>query len=205
MYGAEQFTDEKYACQRSLVDKVCNDALSKWPPTFCNSLLWLLLLNEPLVSVQLCFFYSLPFQNILLFAISLFFLFSLLHYFFPMHPQFLLLFHPVSTSICFASYQILSAHSYTHTLTPSLLFRSLHPLCWPPLAKCHTFSHKWSPLWFETLTHTELQPPQNVFSSIHSLSHLWSAPGVMTVYLSPWREWEKCAVGLFLALFWKER
>lgn len=37
-------------------------------------------------------------------------------------------------------------HKHTNSLTLSLL--SLHPLCWPPLARCHTFSHKWSSLWF---------------------------------------------------------
>lgn len=37
-------------------------------------------------------------------------------------------------------------HTLSHTHTDSLL--SLCPLCWPPLARCHNFSHKWSPLCF---------------------------------------------------------
>lgn len=91
--------------------------------------------------------------------------------------SFLLLFHPVFTSICFGSYQILLAPH-----TNSLLAHSLDLLCWPPLAKCHTFPHKWSPPLVSD-RHTRLQhpppppPPPNVFTSIHFVWHLWSAQG----------------------------
>lgn len=101
--------------------------------------------------------------------------------------SFLLLFHPVFTSICFGSYQILlSPH------TNSLLAHSLDLLCWPPLAKCHTFPYKWSPpLWFQTDAHgfnaPHLHPHQTSSLQYTSYDIFDLHSGVMTL-LSLWRE-----------------
>ena len=87
--------------------------------------------------------------------------------------------------------------AYTLANPVSLLSLSLHPFCWPPLAQCHTFSHKWSPLWFETHTHSFSPPPpkKTVFSPQYAPYRIFDLHGgVMTVYLSPWREWERSAL-----------
>lgn len=86
----------------------------------------------------------------------IFTVFSLLQlFFFLCDSSFLLLFHPVFTSICFGSYQILLAPH-----TNCLLAHSLDLLCWPPLAKCHTFPHKWSPpLVSDRRTRLQHPPP----------------------------------------------
>lgn len=59
--------------------------------------------------------------------------------------------------------------TYTLANPVSLLSLSLHPFCWPPLAQCHTFSHKWSPLWFETHTRTHSSSPPKTSSAPKTL------------------------------------
>lgn len=82
-------------------------------------------------------------------------------------------------------------HSHTHSLTPSLFF--LFPsipfvgLHWRnairfPISGPHCGSR-------HTHTHTQFQPPKNVFSPQNAPYRIFDLHGgVMTVYLSPWRE-----------------
>lgn len=116
--------------------------------------------------------------------------------------SFLLLFHPVFTSICFGSYQILLAPH-----TNSLLAHSLDLLCWPPLAKCHTFPHKWSPpLVSDRRTRLQRPPASTPTKRLH-FNTLRMTSLICTGVL--WHFFpcgaSRTSFGPFLALFRKER
>lgn len=163
--------------QRSLVDKVHNETVSKLPQThhlcFCTAVRIC-----PLLFQSALLFFSLSLFQVSIFCFCIFFFLSLsLSLYATVIPPalspslYLDLFCLLSDFVCQPPPPTLT---YTLANPVSLLSLSLHPFCWPPLAQCHTFSHKWSPLWFETHTHAHtvpapqkrLQPPKR------SLSHL---------------------------------
>lgn len=105
---------------------------------------------------------------------------------------------PPLLQVCLCIASVIFSCSFTQSLPRFvlLLIRFClppppRPLCWPPLAKCHPLSHKWSPLWFQT---HKTSSDRCASYRTHDLHR-----GVMTVYLSPWREGTQRAASLFLA------